>query len=100
MINLDEFIGAFASVFTTISNMQPWHITQNLDSILREMISGLDHHFSVSDGIAIHRKAIMEPDVILKPPVIISENCFVASHAYLRGGVFLGKSSSVGPGCE
>jgi NDP-sugar pyrophosphorylase family protein len=31
---------------------------------------------------------------------VISGGCFVASTAYIRGGVFLGRGVTVGPGCE
>ncbi|WP_312556434.1 DapH/DapD/GlmU-related protein [Empedobacter brevis] len=36
----------------------------------------------------------------LKGTVIISENCFIGAHAYLRGPIFLANSVIVGPGSE
>jgi UDP-N-acetylglucosamine diphosphorylase / glucose-1-phosphate thymidylyltransferase / UDP-N-acetylgalactosamine diphosphorylase / glucosamine-1-phosphate N-acetyltransferase / galactosamine-1-phosphate N-acetyltransferase len=36
----------------------------------------------------------------LKGPIIISNGCFIGAHAYLRGGVYLGDKSVIGPGCE
>jgi bifunctional N-acetylglucosamine-1-phosphate-uridyltransferase/glucosamine-1-phosphate-acetyltransferase GlmU-like protein len=50
--------------------------------------------------VAIHKTAIVEQGVILKGPVIISADCFIGAHAYLRGGVFLSDHVSIGPGCE
>ncbi|MBA4055555.1 MAG: LpxA family transferase, partial [Marivirga sp.] len=35
-----------------------------------------------------------------KGTIIISEGCFIGAHAYIRGGVFLGNQSVIGPGCE
>ena len=37
---------------------------------------------------------------MIKPPAIISAACFVAGTAYLRGGVFLDRGVTIGPGCE
>lgn len=100
MIRIDDFIKHFSATFTAIANLQPWEITKNLEEIIRNKIAGLDDNYVVKDGIAIHRTATIEDRVILKAPVIISENCFIGANAYLRNGVYLGKASSVGPGCE
>ena len=35
-----------------------------------------------------------------KGTIIISENCFIGAHAYLRGPIFLANSVIVGPGSE
>ena len=37
---------------------------------------------------------------MVKGPAIVGANSFVASGAYLRGGVFVGEACIVGPGCE
>lgn len=64
------------------------------------MIDELDDNFVVTNGIAIHKTAIIEERVTLKAPIIINENCFIGANSYLRNGVYLDKSTSVGPGCE
>lgn len=100
MINIDDFIKHFSSTFPGVNNLQPWEITKELSDILRKKIAELDNNFIVKDGIAIHKTAKIEDSVILKAPLIISENCFIGANAYLRNGVYLGKATSVGPGCE
>ena len=37
---------------------------------------------------------------MLKGPIILGANAFVAANAYLRGGVFLDQGCIVGPNCE
>lgn len=41
------------------------------------------------EGVAIHQSAVIGHNVTIKAPTIISENCFVGSNSYLRGGVFM-----------
>jgi NDP-sugar pyrophosphorylase family protein len=100
MISIDDFIENFSETFRNQKQLYPWEITQTLPSILEEMISQLDENFNINNGIAIHKTTKIESGAVLKAPIIIGENCFVAATAYLRGGVYLGKSSVVGPGCE
>lgn len=100
MINIDEFISGFSSVFAKQVNMNPWSITSDLTAILNDIISGLDNNYSIQNGVAIHKSARVEDHVILKSPVIIGPECFIGSNAYLRNGVYLEKQSSIGPGCE
>jgi UDP-N-acetylglucosamine diphosphorylase / glucose-1-phosphate thymidylyltransferase / UDP-N-acetylgalactosamine diphosphorylase / glucosamine-1-phosphate N-acetyltransferase / galactosamine-1-phosphate N-acetyltransferase len=38
--------------------------------------------------------------VQFRSAAIISEDCFIASNAYLKGGVMLGANTQVGPGVE
>ncbi len=56
--------------------------------------------YSMQDGVAIHRRAIVEEGAVIKAPAIIGAGCLVASTAYLRGGVFLDEDCVVGPACE
>ena len=100
MIPIDEFISGFYDVFSDQKNLYPWEITQNLTVIIEALISKLHQDFDINNGIAIHKTAKIETGAVLKAPIIISEKCFVAATSYLRGGVFLGNSSIVGPGCE
>jgi NDP-sugar pyrophosphorylase family protein len=100
MIQIDSFISGFSEVFSKQQKLTPWEITMNLPQIILEIISGIDHEFELNDGIAIHKTARIEKSAVLKAPIIISENCFVAATSYLRGGIYLGNSSIVGPGCE
>ncbi len=100
MIIINDFIKEFHAVFAGQKNLQPWEITGNLSDILKDMISHLGNDYKIENEIAIHKTANVEHGVTLKPPVIIGEHCFVGANAYLRGGVYLGKAATIGPGCE
>ena len=99
-ISIGNFIKQFPAIFSSKSNLNPWEITENLASILNELILHLNTDFDVNSGIAIHKTAIIEQGVTFKAPIIVGENCFVGANAYLRGGVYLDKSVRIGPGCE
>ncbi|GDX52573.1 glucose-1-phosphate thymidylyltransferase [Bacteroidota bacterium] len=100
MINIHEFINGFTEMFSDESKLFPWEITGNLNVLLEKFILKLNADYNIENGIAIHKSATIEQGVVLKAPVIISENCFVGANAYLRAGVYLDKSVTVGPGCE
>lgn len=100
MLNLEELVKDFYKVFPDLKELSPWSIVKNMSEIIQNIIPNLNHEFQVRDGIAIHRTAVIESNVTLKPPVIIGQSCFIGANAYLRGGVYLGESTSVGPGCE
>jgi bifunctional N-acetylglucosamine-1-phosphate-uridyltransferase/glucosamine-1-phosphate-acetyltransferase GlmU-like protein len=78
----------------------PWEVCRLADEIIRSWIERLSSIYHVTDGIAIHELASVEPGAVLKAPCIISEGCFVASYAYLRGGVWLGNNVIIGPSTE
>jgi UDP-N-acetylglucosamine diphosphorylase / glucose-1-phosphate thymidylyltransferase / UDP-N-acetylgalactosamine diphosphorylase / glucosamine-1-phosphate N-acetyltransferase / galactosamine-1-phosphate N-acetyltransferase len=98
MIKLHNFIHAFPLALP--DDPAPWLIPQQLAEALYAWIKEGHVDYHISQGIAIHKTAVVEEGVILKPPVIISAKCFIAAHAYLRGGVFLDKEVKIGPGCE
>lgn len=100
MIKMNEFINDFAELFSVESKLFPWEITSDLKMILEKHILKLNADYKISNGIAIHKSAVIEQGVMLKAPIIISENCFVGANAYLRAGVYLAESVTVGPGCE
>jgi len=98
MINLQDFLVNWFSLFPV--NELPWEITRQASALIQEKIATLNDDYEVKGNLAIHKSAIVEENVVYKGPIIISANCFVGAHAYLRGGVFLGKHVSIGPGCE
>lgn len=99
MIDLSIYIKEWKECFPGVSGL-PWEIVGDIRAIVAHAINRVDDQFEVRDGIAIHRSAILEEGVVLKGPVLVSPGCFVGAHAYLRGGVFLGQGTSIGPGCE
>ena len=100
MILISDFVKEFFVLFSEQKTFRPWEITRNLPNILKDMISHLDSNYKIENNIAVHKTAKVEQGVILKPPIIVNENCFIGANSYLRGGVYLGKSVTVGPGCE
>lgn len=100
MINLASYLQLLPDIFPELNNIAPWSIASIIEQTLLDKLKHLGSDYSVSGQIAIHKTARIEEDVVLKGPVIISANCFVGAHAYLRCGVFLGDQSVIGPGCE
>lgn len=98
--NIHHYIRDFARYFPKKDHMQPWEFLQTVQGYIAEGISRLDANFTINNNVAIHRSATIEEGVILKGPLIISANCFIGAHAYLRGGVFLAEQVKIGPGCE
>lgn len=100
MITTGDFIKHFSKIFPEAAGLQPWQITSALHQIISEKILSLDESFIGKNGIAIHKTAVVESGAVLKAPVIIGVNCFVAANACLRGGVYLGANVKIGMGCE
>ena len=98
MIPISQFIHSFPASID--QNKAPWEITAAIVGIINELIFSLNEDFNITAGIAVHKTAVIEQGVTLKPPVIIGESCFIGAHAYLRGGVYLADHVSIGPGCE
>ncbi|MEX2232369.1 MAG: DapH/DapD/GlmU-related protein [Cyclobacteriaceae bacterium] len=100
MILLDSFIERFKILFDGMTGQQPWELTQNIGKILLDNMSNLGKDYKIFNQVAIHKSVSIDSNAILKGPAIISANCFVGAHAYIRGGVFLDENVTVGPGCE
>jgi UDP-N-acetylglucosamine diphosphorylase / glucose-1-phosphate thymidylyltransferase / UDP-N-acetylgalactosamine diphosphorylase / glucosamine-1-phosphate N-acetyltransferase / galactosamine-1-phosphate N-acetyltransferase len=78
----------------------PWDVVRDLPRLVKSIISSLGNDYVVRNDIAVHKKAEIEERVTLKGPLIIGDQCFIASNCYLRGGVFLSTHVALGPGCE
>lgn len=100
MIHYQTCLKKFELLFPELTREAPWQIVGNVQKILTEKIRSLGSDYRIQNDIAIHKGAQVEEHVILKGPIIISEECFVAAHAYLRAGVFVGEKCVIGPGCE
>src|SRR5688572_25204694 len=100
MIQYPAYVKNFLAAFPELEQELPWTIVGSVQKILSNKIKTLSLDFKISNDVAIHKKAQIEENVTLKGPIIISAGCFIGAHAYLRGGVFLGEKSIVGPGCE
>lgn len=100
MISINDYLSSFSRNFPTQVLKAPWNITQKIEEIILEKLNRCGSDFDLNGNIAVHKTAKIEEGVILKGPLIISENCFIAAHAYLRAGVFCDRNVTIGPGCE
>jgi len=99
MINIEEYIDSFDTSLN-ISGKSPWDITQGINDIILERISLLDGDYVINNDVAIHKTAVIEHNVTLKPPLIIGADCFIGANSYLRNGVILLDNVKIGTGCE
>jgi NDP-sugar pyrophosphorylase family protein len=79
---------------------EPWKTVENLIDRIATLVNQLGDDYVITDGVAIHKTATIAHNVTIKPPAIISEQCFVGANSYLRGGVFLEPRAKVGISCE
>jgi UDP-N-acetylglucosamine diphosphorylase / glucose-1-phosphate thymidylyltransferase / UDP-N-acetylgalactosamine diphosphorylase / glucosamine-1-phosphate N-acetyltransferase / galactosamine-1-phosphate N-acetyltransferase len=98
MIAIRDFITEFP--LAQYNKATPWEVTTSLAKILENLLLHFGDEFKISAGIAIHHSAIIESGTVLKRPIIICADCFIGANSYLRGGVYLDSSVSVGPNCE
>ncbi len=78
----------------------PWLAVERATDIIQEALSRLGDNYEIKNGVAIHKGAKVDPTATILAPAIIGPNCFIGPHALLRGGVYVGAHSSIGPGCE
>ncbi|GAB3466077.1 LbetaH domain-containing protein [Azotobacter salinestris] len=102
IIPLGSFVAALsASSLEPWASSAPWALTSQSEAIVRHLLGTLDaSEFTISNEIAIHITAIVEPGAVLKGPLILGPRCFVASGAYLRGGNWIAERCAFGPGAE
>lgn len=101
-MSITSYIETFAySPLSRWNSLEPWELTTSASQYVRELLGSLpNHEFIISNEIAVHVSATIENGAILKGPIIIGPNCFVASSAYIRGGNWLEADCILGPGVE
>lgn len=77
-----------------------WEIPKDLNQRLGSLASDLPEGYVLEGTMLRHYSARVEPGVIIKDFVLIGPHSFIGAHAYLRGGVWIGSHSVIGPGCE
>lgn len=100
MISYSVFLKNFLTAFPELEKELPWDVVAAIQTTIVQKIKGLSSDFKIKQEIAIHKKAQIEENVTLKGPIILSNGCFIGANAYLRGGVYVGDKSIIGPGCE
>jgi NDP-sugar pyrophosphorylase family protein len=89
------------SLLNKWSHLSPWEITSQSEEIVRLMLSDLSSsEYIVSNEMAVHCSARVEAGAVLKGPLILGADCFVAAGAYLRGGNWVAENCIFGPGAE
>ena len=84
-----------------LPDIAPWDLTTDIIALVERGIANMPTRFiRRAPGVAVHDSATVETGAVLKAPCIIGENCFVASYAYLRGGVWLDRNVILGPSVE
>ena len=100
MIVLSKYIERINVAFAAYAMLAPWKWTQLAEKIILEKISTLQSDYKIFNNVAIHSSVVIDSHATLKGPAIISSNCFIGAHSYIRGGVFMDQNVSLGPGCE
>jgi NDP-sugar pyrophosphorylase family protein len=100
IISIGNFIARASMVLPGLLNKQPWEITDDLHSIVLSLIERCVSDYTISDGIAIHKSAVIEQHVVMKPPVVIAQNVTIGANAYIRGPVLMDDNVHIGAGCE
>ena len=100
MIQYSAYLKNFLTNFPALELDLPWNIVAAVQNTIQQKIKSLSSDFKIKQDVAIHKKAQIEENVTLKGPIIVSNGCFIGAHAYMRGGVYVGEKSIVGPGCE
>jgi NDP-sugar pyrophosphorylase family protein len=97
----DDLITGFGtSALREWCDLTPWEITAASQRIVVRLLSGLGDDYHVSAGLAIHSTSIVENGAVLKGPLVVGPQCFIAAGAYLRGGCWLEAECILGPGVE
>jgi NDP-sugar pyrophosphorylase family protein len=101
-IDLAAYIAGFAgSPLAPWAASLPWELPPRTPEIVRRLLAGLPAGDYVVEGeVAVHRSARVEPGAVLKGPLILGADCFVAAGAYLRGGNWVDARCTIGPGVE
>lgn len=86
--------------FPFMSESNPWEVISELPQVVEKLIPTLGKDYEINNGVAIHRTATLGHDITIKAPAIIGPHCFVGTHSYLRGGVYMAEGAKVGISCE
>lgn len=102
VVPLEDFVASFgASPLAPWVAFAPWELTGHSEAVVRKLLASLViSEYRIDDEIAVHSTAVVEPGAVLKGPLILGPNCFVASGAYIRGGNWVSERCIFGPGAE
>jgi len=101
-VHLSTYVESLASSpLAPWAASEPWSITAQSERIVRRLLGTASlSAFHVSGEVAVHHSAVVEAGAVLKGPLVLGPNCFVATGAYLRGGCWVEERCTFGPGVE
>jgi NDP-sugar pyrophosphorylase family protein len=100
-VRLRDYVATSAqSPLAAYLDHAPWTLTSNAPDIVRSLLATCCDGYAISDDIAIHASATIEPGAAIKGPAIVGPDCFIASTALVRGGCWLERGSIIGPAAE
>jgi UDP-N-acetylglucosamine diphosphorylase / glucose-1-phosphate thymidylyltransferase / UDP-N-acetylgalactosamine diphosphorylase / glucosamine-1-phosphate N-acetyltransferase / galactosamine-1-phosphate N-acetyltransferase len=101
-VDTSKFIVSFQHArFSAWHGLSPWALTTQSSTVVRALFAGLSpNEYIIAEEIAVHRSAVVESGSVLKGPLVVGANSFIAANAYLRGGVWLAEKCIIGPGAE
>lgn len=102
VVVIADFAASFAQpIFARWAGLSPWQLTVQASVVVRTLLAEIPAgEFVVSEEVAVHRSARVEAGAVLKGPLVLGANCFVASGTYLRGGCWVAENCTLGPGTE
>lgn len=102
MIRLTDYIADISqSPLAPWVDLAPWALVSQAPVVVRQLLAQLPaDDYLIENEIAVHRTATVEPGALLKGPLIIGAECFIASGALLRGGCWVDAHCIIGPGAE
>lgn len=97
---INNYIERFPGVLPGYEDRMPWEITEDLAAIVSQLVAACGDDYRVKDGVAIHKNAIVEQNVVIIGPAILGADVSVGANAYLRGPILLDSGVRIGAGCE
>ncbi len=102
IVDKSLYVAAFAgSPLARWAALEPWQLCQQSTQIVQALLAALDPQaYGITGDVAVHRSATVESGAVLKGPLIVGAEGFVAAGAYLRGGCWVAERCIFGPGAE
>ena len=98
---LEEHVALWRnSPLALFTDQGAWGISSRSEEIVRNLLDGLADDYDREGQVAVHRTATVERGALLKGPLIVGPQCFIASGSLLRGGCWIDQDCIVGPGAE
>lgn len=81
LINVQEYISEFDRIRNVCGDFAPWMLCAQADHIVQQLSAELGSDYVRDGKIFVHQSATLEQGVIMKGPVMIGKDCFVAAHS-------------------